>query len=439
MRKCLDFLASTKFAIIITALILILALIGSFIPQTHQEDNINEHVLAFMQIIGFDNIFSSVFFIILIVLFAINLILCTIKLLPFARKQYKDIDNLEFHEEKRVVMNYSYIKDFFRNNKFNITEQDNIIVASKYALGRYSVIILHTAILIILLGAGVGHFFGFKGFMNILEGSDDNVIVLSSGEFIPLGFEVHLNRFDIEYYDNTSRPKSFKSTIELIHENNTLLNKVIDVNSPLEHNGITFYQYSYGFYPSSDSRFLFTLVIDNKSKDFEIPFEQSFKINNNIFGKITDFAPTLAVNPDNTFTTKSEEMVNPAMLAEFYNRNGDPLFRSWISNKNISSGDFTNDHNFRIIFDKLYGIQYTGLSVKKDPGKMIVYLGFILMSLSLLMIYLINYTVIVVHCMKDNDTGEMISYKIYKQRRYSYSRVITLFKKFVSSNENLKG
>ncbi len=445
LYKFFSFLSSSKFAMIISAVILILAVAGSLIPKVDESTFSSKQVSDIVFALGLDNIYTSVIFISLIVLFALNLILCTLKLIIFDINKLSDISNINFKEHGRVAIKHAEVISFLEVCKFDIKQEGDVITASKNSFGKYTVIIIHTGILIILLGALIGYIFGFKGYINILEGSSDNVAVLSTGEFVPLGFDIKVNRFDVKYYDNTTRPSAFVSDLTITKESSVVDNKsndnqsfnyILNVNSPLEYEGIYIYQHSYGFYLNKkDAKFLFDVEIDNISKKYEVRYGESFKIKDNLFGKITDFAPALAVSDDGKFSTMSDEMVNPAILLEAYTMEGEPVVRSWLLSKQKASGDFTEDYGFKMTFDKLYGVQYTGLSIKKDPGTAVVYLGFLIISIALILTYLINYTIIFIHLTKDEETGEMIFYKVFKQRRFGRSVPAQMFYKLIDKDE----
>ena len=446
LYKFCSFLSSSKFAMVISAGILILAITGSLIPKADVAVSSSQLASNIVSVLGLDHIYTSPIFITLIALFALNLILCTLKLIIFDINKLSDIDNIDFKDHGRVAIKHAEVISFLKATHFDIKQEENVITASKNSFGKYTVIIIHTGILLVLLGALIGYLFGFKGYINILEGSSDNVAVLSTGEFVPLGFDIKVNRFDVKYYDNTTRPSAFVSDITISKESsdndsntsndNKSLNYILNVNSPLKYEDVSIYQHSYGFYLNKKgARFLFDVEIDNISKKYEVRFNESFKIRDNLFGKITDFAPALAVGDDGKFSTMSEEMVNPAILLEAYSMEGDPVLRSWLLSKQKTSGDFSKDYGFKMTFDKLYGVQYTGLSIKKDPGTAVVYLGFLIISIALILTYLINYTVIFIHLTKDEETGEMIFYKVFKQRKFGRSVPAQMFYKLIDKNE----
>ena len=159
---------------------------------------------------------------------------------------------------------------------------------------RLGVYIAHMSIIFILIGALAGLKFGFNGSLNLPEGRtaiafryappsgplDENNIerilnalesswgnISKASELLnmkekslidslhkdgiqPLGFAIHCDDFDVEFYENSNTPKEFTSWLTIIEDGKVVLKKVIEVNDPLTYKGITFYQASYGMIPN---------------------------------------------------------------------------------------------------------------------------------------------------------------------------------------------
>ncbi|MBQ3034307.1 MAG: cytochrome c biogenesis protein ResB, partial [Deferribacterales bacterium] len=402
MKKFISFLSSAKFSVIIILLILILSVIGSFIPQGDGSAVIERlssffgsdaaAIHSFLISSGLIDIYSSYPFLILIVLFAVNIILCTLKLIPFARTGFTGYSG-NLNESGVTDLTEAELVQKLGKSGWKGSKEGDIYRAVKHEGGKYGVIILHAGVIIVLFGALVGHIAGFNGFINILEGTSDDVAVLPSGELVPLGFEVRCNEFAVEYYPNSDRPKSYTSFVTILEQGKEVKTAEIDVNNPLKYNDIVFYQTNFGIYPNKSAKVRFRISINDKDeKSIEASFDELFIIDGNYVGKITDFAPTLARDGEGNIFSSSDEMKNPAILIEIYNID-EPVLRGWVL-KNYPESGIIDELGLKIHFDELWGVEYTGLSVKKDPGTPIVYIGFIFMIFGLIFIYLLNYTVI---------------------------------------------
>ncbi|MGZ3693275.1 MAG: cytochrome c biogenesis protein ResB [Bdellovibrionota bacterium] len=64
-----------------------------------------------------------------------------------------------------------------------------------------------------------------------------------------LGFDIKLNKFNIAYYEGTTKPKAFMSEVEVAGQKHE-----ISMNNPLHHGGFTFYQASYDTDPDGVPR-----------------------------------------------------------------------------------------------------------------------------------------------------------------------------------------
>lgn len=427
MKRFIDFLGSFKFAGIVLSVIVILSIIGSLIPQGGEAAVIEklsvifgasgEKVYNVLKLTGFNNIYSSYLFIFLIFLFGLSLAVRTWRLLPFALKGFSGKNVIKFDNVVGTKLSKEVILDILKKRDWRTVadhERPNFFKTSKYSFGRFGVIILHAGILVVMIGALIGYICGFKGFMNILEGDSDDVAVLPSGELKPLGFDVVCDNFSVEYYDNSTRAKSY-TTVVTIKENGVEVKKAtIDVNHPLQYKGVAFYQTNYGFYPNKNAKVLFSVNNGSEEREYSENFGKMFKIKGNYVGKIVDFAPTLAADEEGRIYSSSNEMLNPAVLLEVYEVEN-PILRGWVLKNNPSSGDF-KELGFKLDFQGLYGVEYTGLSVKKDPGTPLVYMGFLFIILGIIFVYLPNYTVVFFE-IEEKDGMRVVRYTVKELRK----------------------
>ena len=90
LKKFTDFLTSLKFCIILFLIIAVYSIIGTVIPQgmdlefyLHQYKTFGS-LMAFLQ---FDHVYSSIIYIGIVFVFIINLVGCTLKILPVQLKR----------------------------------------------------------------------------------------------------------------------------------------------------------------------------------------------------------------------------------------------------------------------------------------------------------------------------------------------------------------
>lgn len=98
----------------------------------------------------------------------------------------------------------------------------------------------HAGLFLILWGGLFGTPDLQQGRMMVRTGESAALAYAPSGEVIPLPFEVRLERFTIDYYDDGRTPRQFRSAVLLGGKR-----AEIAVNAPVRHGGYTFYQDSY--------------------------------------------------------------------------------------------------------------------------------------------------------------------------------------------------
>jgi len=70
----------------------------------------------------------------------------------------------------------------------------------------------HLGLLLIMAGAVMGNVWGVKGRLNMHTGQQSSKFVATNGDWLPLGFDLRLDRFDIEFYEPDYRLMVFDLT-----------------------------------------------------------------------------------------------------------------------------------------------------------------------------------------------------------------------------------
>jgi cytochrome c biogenesis protein len=361
--------------------------------------------------LGFTSMYDSWWFISLLFIFTANLIVCSIERLPKVWKLIKEpIKPLPVETFKGMPINREItlkkgLKESEVRNTIDTTlkklgfkrilksEDELQFYAEKGRYSRFGVYITHFSMILIFIGALVGIFFGFQAYVNIMEGtSTKTVYSRADGSEIPLPFEIKVHDFHTDFWEGTDRPKEFRSWVTIYEDGKPakgLENFVVAVNRPLKHRGVIFYQSSYGFSPSMDSLFKFIVTSnDDKRQDVQLKFGEAFTIpGTNIMGKVADFSPALGIDESGRLFTYAEMMNNPAVFVEF-TENGKPKYNQWILNRYPQTWRVPDG---MVEFKDLWGSQYTGLQVRKDPGVWLVYLGCLIMTIGFYMAFFMSH------------------------------------------------
>ncbi len=385
-----DFFCSLKLAIVTLILLALTSVIGTVIeqnlaPQEYmQKYGMSQSTYKTLDALQFFDMYHSYWFLSLMGLFAVNLICCSIKRLPRIIKTVRNPvlvadDGLfrTFSNKEEIVTKGSVesVRDKLvarLGKKFAspvVTEQDGkvYLFAQKGAFSRFGVYVTHSSILIIFLGAMIGNVWGFKAYVNIVEGKAVNQVWARGGQQpIPLDFAVRCDNFEVTFYEG-GRPKEFSSDLVVLENGREVLKKTIEVNDPLSYKGLTFYQSSYG--PAGD------------------PVYQ-FRVRNRATGETAD----VMGQQGRHLPLPGGAALIPMGYAESYQNFGPAAQVSLDSGDHKHGTPFIVFQNYPQFDEKrggefavtLLGVQqsyYTGLQVAKDPGVWVVWLGCLLMVL----------------------------------------------------------
>ena len=413
-----SFFSSITLAVIIFTIISLTSIVGTIVEQQAEpERNIKllakffgdsaPGVYRVLDALGFTNMFHSWWFMALLFLFAANLIICSLDRLPkiwkMAKEPVKPLppDLFASMPVKREVAvkekpdsARAKVEEALKKIGFapSVHEEEGGVqlYAEKGRHSRLGVYVVHLSILIILIGAVVGMVAGFNASLNLLEGTSSSVAYQGGPEkTIPLGFEIRCDDFEVAFYENSDTPKAFRSWLAVLENGREVLRKEIDVNHPLKYKGITFYQSSYGFSPSRDSIFKFSVLGNGgKTETVGVRFGESFSLpGTKVTAKVVDFSPALGMDESGKLFTYAEMMNNPAAFVEF-SENGKVKYNQWILKRYSQTWKVPDGV---VEFKDLWGAQYTGLQVRKDPGVWIVYLGCLVMGIGLYASFFMNH------------------------------------------------
>lgn len=400
MHKIFQKLSSIKLAIILFIIIAISSLIGTLIIQEQPQDILIQKYGDFLynifNFLGFFDLYHSWWFISMLVLFSLNIIVCSVNIFsPLYKQVFKpsvEVDDTYLGNLKNSTkIKLSASKDKFKSGLikylkkkgYKIKEREDTLLSYKGSWSRFSVLIVHISFLLILAGALIGAIWGYKGYIEIEEGSCVGFFYLrNSDKQVPLGFMVFLKKFTVEFYKNKNIPKSFISEVEIKEScsGESILTKKIEVNHPLSFRGIKLYQSSYG----NNIKDINIQVIKNNIEIAKINTslnkEEIIK-NTNYKIKVLYFIPDFALDENMQIFSKSEEPNNPAIFVQLMGEK-EKTKEFWIF---LKFPDFhklkESPFDFRFLdFKQNF---YSGLQVVNDPGIPFVYSGCILILIGL--------------------------------------------------------
>jgi cytochrome c biogenesis protein len=305
MDKLLDkiwrFFSSVKLAIVLILIIIATAIIGTVIQQGLPDEMYIKHygLSVFNVLNSFDlfDMYHSWWFELLLILFIVNVIVCTWERLPAIFKMFSNpklklpVEKLNAFKEKAtipyngdretLIKNLTgRLQEIYKAPIHNDSKEGDFLYLEKGRIARFGPYITHISLIIIFIGVLIGSFFGFESYVNLVPGDSTNIVrTLRGNKEIKLPFSIKCNHFNVEFY-NSGMPKAYKSDLSIISDDNVVAQKVIDVNKPLTYKGITIYQASYGQAGASN----FDLVLTNAHKgdnDISLNLNEPYHVSDN--------------------------------------------------------------------------------------------------------------------------------------------------------------
>lgn len=388
-RKILPILTDLRLAIILLLVIALFSVSGTVIEQgqlpAFYQSNYPEHPALFgfltwkvIQVVGLDHVYRTWWFLSLLVLFGTSLTACTFtRQLPALKAAQK----WKYYEEPRQFQKLALSAELAGVSLQSITpilqqksyrifqEKDDILYARKGIIGRIGPIIVHIGIVAILLGGICGSMTGFMAQEMISSGDTfqvKNIVDAGawSSQDVLKDWSVRVNRFWIDYTPTGGIDQFYSDMSVLNNQGEEVNHEKIYVNKPLRYHGVVFYQTDWGI--SS------VQVRLNKSPIFQLPMAQlDTKGKGRIWGTWIPTKPDLSEG----VSLLAKDLQGMVLI---YDAQG-KLINTVRAGMSIP----VNGVNLKIIDV----IGSTGLQIKFDPGIPIVYTGFALLMLGVVMSY----------------------------------------------------
>jgi cytochrome c biogenesis protein len=386
-KDLLPFLADFGLAIVLLLAIALFSISGTLIeqgqPVTFYQANYPEAPALFgfltwkvLLNIGLNHVYSTWWFVSLLVLFGLSLATCTysrqIPALKAARtwKFYERPRQFEKLALSTTVPSESLsgLVQGLEKKRYKIFQEDNTLYARKGLAGRVSPIVVHASMILILLGSIWGSFTGFMAQEMVPSGATFSVKnIVEAGSLaqaqIPKDWSMKVNRFWIDYKDTGDIDQFYSDLSVLDAKGQEVDRKTIHVNQPLKHKGVTVYQ--------TDWAIAAVKVRVNNSPIFQLPMARLPVSEGRIWGTWvpirTDMSAGVALIARDLQGTVVVYDTAGKLVGSL--RQGMKLT---VEGVELSLIDI---------------IGSTGLQIKADPGIPFLYTGFGLLMLSVMLSY----------------------------------------------------
>ena len=423
--KVWRFFSSVKLTIFVLITIAAISIIGTLVeqgrPMGYYKMAYGERWASIIERFGLDDMYHTVWFTSLLGLLVLNIVVCTIERFPakwralLKEKNKEDfdtsiIDRLGNRESFKVKGRLDEIRsgllEILRKKRYKVKlkESDDgfAIYAWKGIIGRFGSDITHVSLLIILLGAIVGSIWGFRDFAPILEGA---TIKVPNSDF-----SLRLDRFWIDYYD-TGQIRQYNSLLTVIEDGKEVLTKQIWVNEPLYYKGIRFYQSSYGTAWDRVRQAeigLQNLKTNKVEKVVRAGWQELKPIEGTDYAvKVVGFVADFAFDErTRTVFSKSAEAKNPAVQVEVY-KNGKLVAKPWLFFNYPGIIKTMPDKDYDLVLTGYRPIPYSGISMNKDPGTNIVWVGSAIMGVGFILAFFIYHRRLWIDVRQCSNTAEV--------------------------------
>lgn len=294
------------------------------------------------------NVFGTFWFRGLLILFCLNLLVCTLRSLPaIYRRLNKSPTTVNENRAQEVEisgMESEDITQYFNKKGYRVKidsvgERKNLL-AQKGVLNLIAPHLLHLSLIVILIGGFLSSF-GIEDQVTCFVGEKAEIPVS-----VAQGMVIEVNNFET-VLDKEGAIDNWVTDFNIYVDEIKTASGTTRVNAPLKHNGVSFYQKSYGYYHLIE-------LTGEQAGVYQVPDKKVFKLE------------------DKTFNITYS---NQGSLLRFFQ--GHDIVEEVVV-KNGEKIDFPND----IVLTYLEPYPFTVLGLKKDPGTGVVMTGFFLLTIA---------------------------------------------------------
>jgi cytochrome c biogenesis protein len=384
------FLTSMRLALVLILALAVLGLIGTLVIQApagvqgdaaSKADWLDQVRPKYggwtnlMDALGLFNIFNSIVFRVIAAGLVISTLACSIHRIPglwkTATKPHVSVGEAFFEhapQHERIAFDgtaaeaLDQVQGAFRRHHFRtIIEDDGTyhLYADRFRWAPFAGLIGHLALVVIVVGAMVGATLGFRDSAFVLaEGSSAAVPTMS-------GLTVKLVDFQDSYYTTTGAPADYVSQLVLMQDGKQVMSQAVRVNSPMRYGDISFYQSFYG--PAAEM-----VATDSSGKQlFADGVALAWQSNDGVHavGSFTLPSQGLTVWVEDN-AGSSDTVVRPGQVGvNVYQSSSGTL----VGSQSLDPGKPATIGG--VTFTFVRPIEFTGLSIAKDPGAPIIWIG----------------------------------------------------------------
>lgn len=386
-QDLLPLLADLRLAIVLLLAIAVFSISGTVIEQGQTLEFYQTNYPADPALFGFlswkvilisglDHVYRTWWFLALLIVFGASLTACTFTrqfpALGAAQRwkyysQPRQFQKLALSAELSET-DLAALAERLSQKRYRVFQEGTQLYGRKGIVGRIGPIIVHASMLLILAGAILGAMTGFFAQELVPSGETFQIRnIFDAGPWaeaqIPKDWSVRVNRFWIDYTPEGNIDQFYSDLSVLNQGGDEVDRKTIHVNEPLRHKGVTLYQADWGIAA--------VRVKLNNSPVLQLPMKLLENNGPRFWGTWLPTRPDMSEG----VTLLASDLQGTVLI---YDNAGQLV-------STVRRGMATEVNGVSLSLVDVLGS--TGLQIKADPGIPLVYAGFGLLMLGVMMSY----------------------------------------------------
>lgn len=416
--KIWNFFSSVKVGVWLIVITLIASALGTifpqemYIPPTVSPAEFYEEEYGFLgQLyyqLGFNNLYGSWWYMILIASIAISLVICSLdRVVPLykALKRQRVTRHTSFLQRQRIFGTspipsedgFLKIKDMLKQKNYRVREEDGNILAEKGRFSRWGPYVNHIGLIIFLIGGMLRFFPGMyidevmwlrEGETKVVPGTEGR-LYLENHQFILDVYDEENAKFK-EALENVGGmiAKNYQSNVTLYERQGKIIpgkdpklvkvkDEEIRVNHPLKFDGYAFYQVDYKLNELSQMSF----TLENKETgesygEININLEEpkpSYDLGNGYRVEIMNYFPDFYFDDNGDPATKTKLPNNPAFIFNMFTPETPKGEVSFVAIR--SNLEPLGENKYKMSFSNVKTRHATALTIRRDYTLGIIAVG----------------------------------------------------------------
>jgi cytochrome c biogenesis protein ResB len=239
----------------------------------------------------------------------------------------------------------------------------------------------------------------------------DRLVLVGEDFTRKLPFTVRCDEFQVEFYPD-GRPKEYMSLLSVVEDGREVVSKQrIEVNYPLIHRGIYFYQSSYGEVGVGSA----TLTVADQNGRIVATRRQV------PIGQVLDLGNGMGLVPRDIWRDRTGRGTPSAVVLSLV-QNGRAVAEGKAHKAGPGVPAWFWVGNYQVHLDEADWIYYTGLQVARDPGVPVVWLGCFLITIGLVVSFFFSHRRVWAKVAKEGEGVKVTVVGNASRNRISFER-----------------